>query len=162
MTLKASTDLVFHSDLFIVILCPIYTRCIMQINIPYTKKFLLLSFVVVVSILYLQFWCKSTQWVNTYIWYILGYITSIMYVSHLIIAYGFSKTPYDAQNFFMLGTSVKLLLSAVIIFLYFYIIKTEAVSFILNFFTLYFVYTFFEIKSLLLSLQPHSKSGSSK
>jgi hypothetical protein len=127
-----------------------------KLNLPYTKKFSALTLFFVSLIFTSQFIVKFQLYINPYIWYLLAYVVVIMYISHLIIAYGFSKSAFDAQNFFMLGTSLKLLLSAVVIFLYFYRVKSNSISFLLNFFVLYFVYTFFEIKTLLLSLHPHS------
>jgi hypothetical protein len=62
------------------------------------------------------------------------------------------------HNAIMLNTTAKLFISAIAIFFYFYKVKVYALESIINFFVLYFTYTFFEIKTLLLSLQPHSKS----
>jgi len=133
----------------------------MKINIPYTKNFLALSTILAIIILSAQLFFES-KFTNSYIWYMYAYMAIIMYVTHFITSYGFAKTPYDAQNFFMLSTTIKILLSCVVLFLYFYFIKSEMKTFVLNFFILYFTYTFFEIKSLLLSLQPHSKGDTNK
>ncbi len=134
----------------------------MKFNLEYTKKFAALTLALLAIAICINIWTKESQILNPYIWYIFAYIIIIMYLSHAIIAHGFSKTAFDAQNFFMLGTTIKLLLTAVVIFIYFYIVKSHQVSFLLNFFVLYFVYTFFEIKTLLLSLHPHSKGGSNQ
>lgn len=85
-----------------------------------------------------------------------------MYTSHVISIFGIGKTPYDAQNFFMLSTSLKILLSCITLFLYFYLVKIEMKTFVLDFFILYFTYTIFEIKTLLLSLHPNSKAAKIK
>jgi len=132
------------------------------IDVAYSKKIASLSLAFSISILAMQFGLKNQSVLNPYIWYILAYVVAIMYLSHLLIAAGFGKSPYDVQNFFMLGTGIKLLTSAVGIFLYFYIVKSNSTSFLLNFFVLYFVYSFFEIKTLSLSLHPNSKGGSSQ
>jgi len=132
------------------------------INLAYTKKISILTSAFMAIIVTIQFGWPMQAILNPYIWYILAYVVAIMYLSHITITYGFGKSPFDVQNFFMLGTGIKLLLSAVVLFLYFYIVKSNSVSFLLNFFVLYFVYSFFEIKTLLLSLHPHSKGGSSQ
>jgi hypothetical protein len=133
----------------------------MKFNLPYTKNFLALSLLLAIVIWLSQTYLGS-KYINSYIWYIYIYMIVIMHSTHFITSYGFGKTPYDAQNFFMLSTSLKLMLSCVALFLYFYFIKQEMKTFILNFFIIYFSYTFFEIKSLLLSLQPHSKGDTEK
>lgn len=121
----------------------------------YEKKFTLLiialTFIIGVT---------ETVWgsllINSYIWHILFYLGTLSFISHKITQKGFSKTPLDAQNYFMLSSSLKIILSGIILFLYFYFIKNEMVTFLINFFILYFVFSFFEIKTLLLSLHPNS------
>ena len=133
----------------------------MKINLPYTKNFLALSIILALIIWSAQLFFGN-KFTNIYIWHIYVYMAVVMYSTHFITSYGFGKTPYDAQNFFMLSTTIKILLSCIVLFLYFYFIKSGMKTFVLNFFILYFTYTFFEIKSLLLSLQPHSKEDTNK
>lgn len=132
----------------------------MKIDWTYTKSFLFLSGFLILLILLADAFFKNI--VNPYVWYLFAYVAIITYSSHFITMMGFGKTPLDLQNFFMLGFSVRLLLSAIVLFIYFYRVKMHAWSFLIDFFIFYFSYTFFEIKTLLLSLQPHSKSGNGK
>lgn len=127
----------------------------------YEKKFTLL----IISLTFIIGVCE-TIWaikvINGFTWYILLYLASLSYFSHRITQKGFSKTPLDAQNYFMLSSTLKIFLSGIFIFLYFYFIKNEMVTFLLNFFILYFIFSFFEIKTLLLSLHPNSNGDSQR
>ncbi len=90
--------------------------------------------------------------------YILVLFFALMsYFTHILVLKGFSKTPLDAQNYFMLSSSLKIVISAIVLFSYFYFVKQNTTSFLFIFFILYFMYSFFEIKTLLLSLHPNSK-----
>ena len=133
----------------------------MKFDKVYTRKFLIITAITGFLVTLVKLTIQHSL-VNSYLFYIFLYFAIITYVSHLITSIGHGKDAFEMQNYFMLGFTIRLLLSAVVLFLYFYIVKENAWSFLLNFFILYFVYTFFEIKSLLLSLQPHSKSGSEK
>lgn len=127
----------------------------------YEKKFTLLiialTFIIGVT---------ETIWgiklINSFVWHILLYLSALSFISHKITQKGFSKTPLDAQNYFMLSSTLKIFLSGIIIFLYFYFVKNQMVTFLINFFILYFVFSFFEIKTLLLSLHPNSNGDSHK
>jgi hypothetical protein len=131
------------------------------INKSYLSKFLALAFSLAI-VIYVCDIMWGTLWVNQYIWHLYFFVSGIMIATHFITKLGFGKTPYDAQNFFMLSSGIKLFLSMGALFCYFYFIKKEAGTFLLNFFILYFAYTFFEIKTLLLSLQPDSKADQNK
>lgn len=97
------------------------------------------------------------------VWYMyyLG-ISIIMYISHFVLLRGLNKDPWDMYIAFMLSTTVKLVCCAILLGILLYFYNHEKVVLILNFFVLYFSYTFFEIKSLLLSLHPHSESSAPK
>lgn len=127
----------------------------------YEKKITLLIIILtlIIGVLETLF---GNLYINTYTWYILIYLAVLTYISHKITHKGFSKTPLDAQNYFMLSSTLKIFLSGIIIFIYFYYIKNQMVTFIVNFFILYFVFSFFEIKTLLLSLHPNSNGESLK
>lgn len=103
--------------------------------------------------------CYIPEWINTYTIYTNVYMAAITALFHFLITKGNPNDAWDRNNYFMAATSVKLLLAAGWLFFYFLKIKSDKTSFLTNYFILYFVYTFFEIKTLLLSLQPHSKSG---
>jgi hypothetical protein len=125
----------------------------------YHQNFLTIGLVTALVILTLQIGIP-TAWLNRFVWWIWLYFNILSYGTHLIFANGINKSDWDRHNFFLAGISVKLFLSSGVVFSYFWLVKANAVSFLVNFFILYFVYTFFEIKTLLLSLHTHSKSES--
>jgi Na+/proline symporter len=96
--------------------------------------------------------------INPYVWYILGYFIIITIVTHFISSRGIKSDLTELQNYYMGATTIRLLLSAVIIFLYVYYVPQGKGTFIFNFFALYLFYTAFEIKTLLANLRAHLKN----
>lgn len=124
----------------------------------YFKKFIVFNLVIFITILLLQNLSFMQKWISPFIWFMVLFLASINLFTHFIIERGLNKTAWDVNNAIMLSTTLKLLCSAIMIFIYFYKVKLYALESLINFFVLYFTYTFFEIKTLLLSLHPHSKS----
>lgn len=122
----------------------------------YPKKIFFLSTLLIIFCAMLE-GAFGSKVISVYSYILVVFFTTLSYFTHFLVLKGFSKTPLDAQNYFMLSTTLKIVLSAIILFSYFYFIKKEATSFLFNFFIVYFIYSFFEIKTLLLSLHPNSK-----
>jgi hypothetical protein len=71
---------------------------------------------------------------------------------------GIQGDGFDFHNRFMGNSAIRLLLTAVILFLYFYKVKVESVNFVMTFFVFYFIFTIFEIKYLLANLRQNPES----
>jgi hypothetical protein len=71
---------------------------------------------------------------------------SILYFFYLRIH---SRKVSSFANFFMLTTSAKLIFYLIVIVVYLYFNRDEAVPFVLVFFLYYVVYTVFEVKSIM-------------
>lgn len=122
----------------------------------YQKKLIFLSISIIFIIALLEGFF-GTSIINSFSYYLVAFFTVLSYFTHKLVMKGFSKTPLDAQNYFMLSSSMKIVISAIVLFSYFYFVKINTKSYLLIFFILYFIYSFFEIKTLLLSLHPNSK-----
>jgi hypothetical protein len=122
----------------------------------YNKKLFFLTLILLVFSALLE-GVSGYQFLNRFTYYVIIFLAILSYFTHLLVMKGFAMTPLDAQNYFMLSSSLKIVISGIALFCYFYFIKIERVTFLLNFFLIYFVYSFFEIKTLLLSLHPNSK-----
>ncbi|MDX2195838.1 MAG: hypothetical protein NW207_05430 [Cytophagales bacterium] len=122
------------------------------------KKFGIFTFIISLFILVCNSFFGETV-VNPYVWHILIFICAMMFGTYFLTFRGMQKDVYDAQNYFLISTAIRLFLSGFTLFLYIYFIRIHRFTFVLNFFILYFLYTFFEIKTLLLSLQPNNKGN---
>jgi hypothetical protein len=99
----------------------------------------------------------SNALVHPFIWYILGFFLLITGATFYITRLGIS---YDSDNFqlYYFGSmGFRMLLSIGVVFIYVYLFAENELQFVLNFFVLYFLFTGFEIFSLLANLRPHLK-----
>ena len=120
------------------------------------KSFFLLGIITSVIILTLQF-SKFDYLLNPYVWYLQAFLFVITGLTYYITNKGVNNDPLDFQNFVMAGIGIRFFLSAIILFLYFYLVKTQSVTFLANFFVFYLFYTVFEIQSVLTNLRAHLK-----
>jgi amino acid transporter len=87
---------------------------------------------------------KSQTWPFVLLFFVLT--NSILYFFYLRIH---SRKVSSFANFFMITTSAKLIFYLIVIVVYLYFNRDEAVPFLLSFFLYYLVYTFFEVKSIM-------------
>lgn len=87
---------------------------------------------------------KSQTWPFVLLFFVLT--NSILYFFYLRIH---SRKVSSFANFFMLTTSAKLIFYLIVIVVYLYFNRDEAVPFLLSFFLYYIVYTVFEVKSIM-------------
>nr|WP_262921629.1 hypothetical protein [Pontibacter ruber] len=95
--------------------------------------------------------------VHSFIWYILAFFVLVTAGTFYISRLGVS---YDSDNFqlYYFGSmGFRMLLSIGVVFLYVYLFAESELQFVINFFVLYFLFTGFEIFSLLANLRPHLK-----
>nr|WP_255749816.1 hypothetical protein [Pontibacter liquoris] len=95
--------------------------------------------------------------VHPYVWYVLAFFVLITAATFYITRLGIS---YDSDNFqlYYFGSmGFRMLLSIGVVFIYVYLFSENELQFVLNFFVLYFLFTGFEIYSLLANLRPNLK-----
>lgn len=122
---------------------------------------LIIAAVSSIVILILQF-SGANHLVNPYVWFLQGYLIIVTGLTYLISSKGIKDNLMDFQNFVMASIGIRFFLSAIIIVLYIYFVKSDSISFLTNFFILYLLYTSFEIKSVLTNLRAHLKKDESK
>ena len=115
------------------------------------KKLLILSAVIALLIIGLQ---QFTQYIpHVAVWWIYLYHISLTIVSFIMMDTGIKKGGLDFVNYFMGVAAIRLLLSCIVLFLYFFLVKQDSITFVIMFFLMYFLYTLFEIKTLLTNLR---------
>ncbi|MDX5346519.1 MAG: hypothetical protein LPJ89_10960 [Hymenobacteraceae bacterium] len=95
--------------------------------------------------------------VHPYIWYIFGFFIFITAVTFTVTRLGIQQDEDNFQLYYFGSMGLRVLLSIGVVFVYVYVSKERELQFVLNFFVLYFLYTGFEIYSILTNLRPHLK-----
>ena len=95
--------------------------------------------------------------VHAYIWYMLAFFVFVTAFAFYISNLGVEQDADNFQVYYFSAMGFRLVLSIGVIFAYIYIIGDNQLQFVLNFFILYFLFTGFEIYSLLANLRPHLK-----
>lgn len=87
--------------------------------------------------------------------WIIGYNVLLTSLSFLLVRKGLEKgkAPLEFNNYFMGNNALRLLLTAVVLLVYYWYVKLELVLFTGTFFSCYFIYTIFEIYHLLANLR---------
>jgi hypothetical protein len=91
------------------------------------------------------------------IWYILGFFVFVTGFTFYLTQLGYKNDPENFQVYYFASMGFLFVLSIGVISLYAYFFKEGRLQFVFNFFVLYFLYTGFEIYSLLANLRPHLK-----
>lgn len=121
------------------------------------KSIFIITAAVALIMLVVQFSAYS-KYLNDYSWYVLIYMVALSSLTFFLRQKGLNTgNPQDVYNYSMLATTVRLLVSAVVLFIYFLFVKENLETFIFIFFVHYFIYTAFEIKSLFPKLRTVSE-----
>nr|WP_230679969.1 hypothetical protein [Pontibacter sp. 172403-2] len=95
--------------------------------------------------------------VHTYVWYVLAFFVFITALTFYITRLGISYDNENFQLYYFGSMGFRMLLSIGVVFIYVYLFSENELQFVLNFFVLYFLFTGFEIYSLLANLRPNLK-----
>ncbi|MEM1135970.1 MAG: hypothetical protein AAGI07_09025 [Bacteroidota bacterium] len=113
-------------------------------------NFLLITSILTVAVILLS---AYTNLIHPYALYIQLYFILLTLISFILIEKGIKSQDVDFVSYFMGASAIRLLCSCIILFLYFYFVKDQAVLFTANFFMFYLCYTVFEIRTLLSKLR---------
>jgi len=120
------------------------------LNSPFNILLTKFSLGIVLLALILQF---TTALIFPHTWAMIAYFFGITIISHKIMEQGTaSKDPIDTYNATMGTTAIRLFVSLAIVIVYIYLFKENKYNFAFTFFILYFLFTAFEIKTLLSKL----------
>lgn len=95
-----------------------------------------------------------------YTWAILAYFSLLSLLTIYLVSKAIKDDAQGFYNYFMGSTAIRLLLSAIALFAYYYNFKEDRIHFTFTFFLLYLFFVGFEIKTLLSKL--HTKSDKSR
>ncbi|MFB9863237.1 hypothetical protein EFA69_04185 [Rufibacter immobilis] len=95
--------------------------------------------------------------IHSYIWYMLGFFVFMTGFAHYVSHLGVKQDVENLHVYFYASMGVRMVFSIIAIFVYRYFHEEQVMQFVFNFFALYFIYTGFEIYSLLSNLRRNSK-----
>ncbi|WP_276498605.1 hypothetical protein [Pontibacter litorisediminis] len=92
---------------------------------------------------------------HSYIWYMLVFFVFITGFTYYLTQLGHKNDPENFQVYYFASMGFRVVLSIGVVALYVWFFKDGRLQFVFNFFALYFLFTGFEIYSLLANLRPH-------
>lgn len=92
---------------------------------------------------------------HSYIWYILVFFVFITGFTYYLTQLGYKNDPENFQVYYFASMGFRMVLSIGVVGLYAWFFEEGRLQFVFNFFALYFLFTGFEIYSLLANLRPH-------
>ncbi|WP_347157471.1 hypothetical protein [Pontibacter chitinilyticus] len=95
--------------------------------------------------------------VHPYVWYVLAFFIFITAGTFYITRLGISYDNDNFQLYYFGSMGFRMMLSIGVVFIYVYLFSENELQFVLNFFVLYFLFTGFEIYSILANLRPNLK-----
>jgi hypothetical protein len=99
----------------------------------------------------------GNQVVHPFVWYIFAFFILITAGTFYITKLGISYDNDNFQLYYFGSMGFRMMLSIGAVFLYVYLYSENELQFVLNFFVFYFLFTGFEIYSLLANLRPNLK-----
>jgi hypothetical protein len=99
----------------------------------------------------------GTLLLHPYIWYILIFFVVVTALTFYVSRLGVTYDNDNFQLYFFGSMGFRMILSIAVIFIYMFLHSENELQFVFNFFALYFLFTGFEIISLLANLRPHLK-----
>ncbi len=124
------------------------------------RPLLLFSLSIGFVLLIMQFF---TTLISAYTWALWAYFVALTAISHLLLSKGVGDDPFDFYNNTMGSFAIRLFVSASILLAFFYYFPQDRLPFAVTFFIFYFLFTGFEMKSLLSKLhQKNTPTGHEK
>jgi hypothetical protein len=97
---------------------------------------------------------QKPTWVNEpTVWFTQAFLGIVILISHFLSSKGLKNKAVDFHIYYMGSMGIRFLLSLIYLFLMVYFYQNQAWPIVINFFLLYFLYTSFEIYSLMANLR---------
>ncbi|WP_316835754.1 hypothetical protein [Pedobacter nutrimenti] len=90
-------------------------------------------------------------------WLVFGFLGGITFIAYVVVYLGMKRNPETAIMAIMGSIALKMLFSMAFVLIYSLKSKGNGLVFVLNFFSLYLLFSFFEIYCLLCNLRHQNK-----
>lgn len=97
----------------------------------------------------------KSEWVSDIYWVILGFFVLISLIAHFVAQIGV-KNREDFHMYYFVSMGIRFFISLFFIVLSAILLQDGRVTYVLNFFVIYILYTSFEIYHLIRNLRPDS------
>ena len=123
----------------------------------FTLFYVLYNVALVLIAMMLPVLFPGTQLLVSKFWVIFGFLSGITFIAYLLADLGIKKNPDTGIMAIMGAIAVKMLFCMAFVLVYSVKGVEKPVIFMFNFFSLYLLFTVFEISSLLLNLRHQNK-----
>lgn len=120
------------------------------------RNLIILS-VLLVTIVVVLLRLTGSALVHDYVWYMLGFFVLMTGFTFYVTKIGIEQDSSNFQAYYFSAMGFRMVFCIAGVFAYVYFIGAGKLQFVFNFFTLYFLFTGFEICSLLANLRPNLK-----
>ncbi|SDL33697.1 hypothetical protein SAMN04487898_117105 [Pedobacter sp. ok626] len=90
-------------------------------------------------------------------WVVFGFLAGITFIAYVVADLGMKRNPEAGVMAIMASIALKMIFSMAFVLIYSMNSKEKGMVFVLNFFSLYLLFSFFEIYSLLRNLRHQNK-----
>lgn len=90
-------------------------------------------------------------------WVVFGFLAGITFIAYVVADLGMKRNPEVGVMAIMASIALKMIFSMAFVLIYSMNSKEKGMVFVLNFFSLYLLFSFFEIYSLLRNLRHQNK-----
>jgi lipid-A-disaccharide synthase-like uncharacterized protein len=90
-------------------------------------------------------------------WVVFGFLGGLTFIAYIVAFLGIKRNPESGILAIMGSIAIKMLFSMAFVLIYSLNHKEKDIVFVFNFFSLYLLFTFFEIYSLLRNLRHQNK-----
>lgn len=123
----------------------------------FTLYYLLYSFVLAVIAYFLPVVFPEQLILVKKFWLVFGFLASITFIAYILADLGIKKNPETGIMAIMGSIALKMIFSMAFVLIYSLKSKENGFVFVLNFFSLYLLFSFFEIYCLLRNLRHQNK-----
>lgn len=90
-------------------------------------------------------------------WLVFGFLAGITFIAYAVADIGMKRSPGTGVMIIMASIALKMIFSMAFVLIYSFKSREKGVAFVLDFFSLYLLFSFFEIYSLLRNLRHQNK-----
>ena len=114
------------------------------------------AFLAVIAYVLPAFFPGTTVLANQF-WIVFGFLAGITFIAYFVAELGIKRNPETGIMAIMGSIALKMIFSMAFVLIYSLNTKEKGMVFVLNFFSLYLLFTFFEIYCLLRKLRHQNK-----
>jgi len=136
---------------------PIFGKKLNLSILRFTFFYLLFSLVLAAVAFSLPVLFPDTTVLANKFWVVFGFLAGITYIAYIVADLGIKRNPEVGIMAIMGSIALKMIFSMAFVLIYSLNSKGKGMVFVLNFFSLYLLFSFFEIYCLLRNLRHQNK-----